>query len=114
MTHTKTLIESAVRGGYGANKHFISNLPEYAQCQMWIDPSFWRAVGKDQGWDTKKPKTYWHKTTESVMKAGGLQVGKLKDEITILDKTECVIHDMLDHLCNVGDIESFAKSLNLK
>ena len=52
---TKQFIEKAIKGGYKADKNFLLNLPEFALCQIWLDPDAWRAVGKvEKGWNFER------------------------------------------------------------
>ena len=41
---------AVMKGGYHADLHFLQALPEYARCQLWLDPLFWQSLGKAQGW----------------------------------------------------------------
>lgn len=52
MTATQQFIEDAIKSGYSKDEqhaHFIRNLPNYALCQIWLDPLAWQAVGKTRG-----------------------------------------------------------------
>ena len=48
---TQEAIKRAVKAGYHADmEFFMVNLPEYARCQILLDPKFWQALGEYEGW----------------------------------------------------------------
>lgn len=81
----QTFIEKAVEGGYHADRDWLSGLPEYALCQMWLDPAAWKAVGK----------------VEQLNNYPKWAHGGWKEQM----------HDLIDHLAEGGTIESYLETL---
>lgn len=57
MTPTEQIIRDAIEGGCSNDEqhaNYILYLPDYAKCQLWIDPEFWRCTGKTRGWNDEE------------------------------------------------------------
>lgn len=70
----------------------------YLQEQIILDPFFWQALGKVEGWDTSNMKQWWQKSD-------------IRDKITLLDRWENEMHSFIDHIAGGGDVDSFFKKL---
>jgi hypothetical protein len=52
ITKIREALEKAVDRGYRVEqKDFLLKLPEFALCQVWLDPLFWQCLGKAMGWE---------------------------------------------------------------
>lgn len=66
--------------------------------EYFLDPLFWQALGKVEGWDTSNMKQWWQKCD-------------IRDRITLLDRWENEMHSFIDHIAGAGDVDSFFKEL---
>lgn len=92
-------IEKAVAGGYDYN----SEIPPFhdALCQMMLDPAFWSALGKTEGWNkTDWDIDYWT--------WGGKQERVNEPK---LDEPTFYMHRLIDHLADGGTIEGYFETL---
>lgn len=96
MNYTRQAIERAVEGGFEGNESFLLNLPEYAKCQIWLDPSFWQCLGK-------------------ALNPEGLRIKNGFGETVSLESQSAwyktTWHRFIDHLIEGKDAESFFREL---
>lgn len=110
----KEVVSKAIKGGwkyYGEHEVTLSDKsPAVAKFnvdsiefsilldQAVIDPKFWEAVGKVEGW------------SEEVEYMGGLlHLGE--KELLRYTEAQYKMHQMIDHVCSGGTIFSFIKNL---
>lgn len=117
-------IEKAVEGGWAdkARLDWFLKLPEYAQCQIWLDPKAWQAVGKMKGWGREyyhedDGKTYWDFDFHCPM-CGAIETNIEYGcpEECIYDNPEIIswkwqMYCMIDALCEGKTIEQYLESL---
>jgi hypothetical protein len=103
MTHIEQAIKDAVERGYEPQ---VERYPEMAgisslqiatamQADVFIDPAFWKALGKARGWTTDADYKYWQK---SVAEWEAMYWKKFW-------------HRFIDHLADGKDAESFFEQL---
>jgi hypothetical protein len=100
---TQRAIEDAVKGGYAGwdevdQRWFYDMYHRYGtqwcndlkHSAILLYPDFWRALGKQRGWETKDPNGY---------------------DFTLRDEWKLKWHSIIDHLVSGRDIESFFAEL---
>ena len=103
MTYVEQAIKEAVDHGYQPN---VERYPEMEgisplqiaiamQADVFIDPAFWKALGKKRGWTTDDDFKYWQKS-----------VAEWEDKYW-----KKFWHRFIDHLAEDKDAESFFKAL---
>ena len=106
MTYIEQAIKEAVDHGYEPN---VERYPEMEgisplqiavamQADVFIDPAFWKALGKKRGWTTDDDFKYWQKS-----------VAEWKEKYW-----KNFWHRFIDHLAADKDAESFFKELDSK
>ena len=106
MTYIEQAIKEAVDQGYQPN---VERYPEMEgisplqiamamQADVFIDPAFWKALGKQRGWTTDDDFKYWQKSV-------------VEWEEKYWKK---FWHRFIDHLADGKDAESFFQSLESK
>jgi hypothetical protein len=106
MTYIEQAIKEAVDQGYQPN---VERYPEMEgvsplqialamQADVFIDPAFWRALGKKRGWTTDDDFKYWQKS-----------VAEWEEKYW-----KKFWHRFIDHLAADRDAESFFQSLDSK
>ena len=104
MTYIEQAIKEAVDHGYQPN---VERYPEMEgisplqiaiamQADVFIDPAFWKALGKKRGWTTDDDFKYWQKS-----------VAEWEDKYW-----KKFWHRFIDHLAEDKDAESFFKALD--
>ena len=106
MTYIEQAIKEAVDHGYEPN---VERYPEMEgisplqiavamQADVFIDPAFWKALGRKRGWTTDDDFKYWQKS-----------VAEWKEKYW-----KNFWHRFIDHLAADKDAESFFKELDSK
>lgn len=86
MEGIRKALMQAVDGGYKADVSYLMKLPEYAKCQVWLDPLFWQALGKAERWSDRVPVYSGHRLVDAEWKVMqhrliyALQEGKSADD----------------------------------
>jgi hypothetical protein len=104
MSYIEQAIKEAVDHGYQPN---VERYPEMEgisplqiaiamQADVFIDPAFWKALGKKRGWTTDDDFKYWQKS-----------VAEWEDKYW-----KKFWHRFIDHLAEDKDAESFFKALD--
>jgi len=106
MTYIEQAIKAALDHGYEPK---VERYPEMEgipplqiavamQADVFIDPAFWKALGKKRGWTTDDDFKYWQKS-----------IAEWKEKYW-----KTFWHRFIDHLAEDRDAESFFKELDLK
>ena len=48
---TQEAIQKSIENGYHGDLDTLVNLPAYAKNQIWMDPRFWKCLGKAMRWN---------------------------------------------------------------
>ena len=91
-------IKKAIEGGYmgGSGETYLIKLPEYAKCQIWLDPKFWHALGKSCGWGRDRIDIYEY-------------CEGMAEKLEYPYQT--IMHQFIDHLIAEKPINSFFEEL---
>ena len=103
MSHVETAIKEAVDHGYAPKLEQYPEMVGYSIVQIaaamtgdvFIDPAFWRSLGKARGWTTDDDFKHWQ---------GTIAEWKAKYWKTYW-------HNFIDHLADGKDAESFFAGL---
>jgi len=100
-------ITKAIEGGWDDGMARLKIHPEKIVAQvMLLDPAFWRALGKVEGWETEDAKRY--------LKSGGLSLVEVRNQTREFIKApqwRWNMHRMIDALAKGKTIEQFFETL---
>lgn len=95
----KEIISKGIEGGWDKKRALYHDWQDLERGQMsmekmWLDPKFWEAVGKVEGWKIWQIGEKTRAGNNIVRQGSSLKM-----------------HEMINHLCSGGTIKSFIKSL---
>jgi hypothetical protein len=81
MTHIEQAIKEAVTYGLDAGPHVHARFPagqhDIRESEVFLDPSFWQALGKARGWapetEEKQWLYYWHRFIDHLAEGKDLE-----------------------------------------
>lgn len=93
-------IQKAKEGGYTIPKFGWEDTEEAEHALILLDPLFWQALGKAEGWENKdnSRNKFWKSQQEG-------------NCVTLLDEWENQMHNFIDHFIAKKPINSFFEEL---
>lgn len=100
----KEIIQKAIEGGYKQDMGWLGPALEREYAEIFLDPLFWQALGKNLGWAKSKMMR---------VALGEVRCEKCgSDEIEIrIDEVKKHWYDFIDHIASGGDVDEFFQTL---